>query len=256
MPVYTVESARERKRKQTDFGEKIDFGINFKEHGEEVSWFTNATTPMPKAGDKLEGDISQSDFGPKFRKARANGFGGRTPRDSGRIERQHSQEMAIRAVALIHDIDPARLEVEKLADVITFWTDWFVADLDTGSSAATGGDRTSASPPAGARSSSGAAPGNEATTAQKRAITRGLHRLQCSDDLVREIAAKMSTDGVLTKPRASELLDLINQDEMTHERLLDTLGIVGRSEMPEPDMLDLVETPASKPIEDDDSIPF
>ena len=70
--------------------------------------------------------------------------------------------------------------------------------------------------------------------------------------MVREIAAKMSTDGVLTKPRASELLDLINQDGMTHERLLDTLGIVGRMELPEPEMTDLVET---KPSSDDD-VPF
>ena len=99
MPVYTVESARERKRKQTDFGEKVDFGINFKEFGEEVSWFTNATTPMPNAGEKLEGEITPSEYGPKFRKARANGFGHRTPRDSGRIERQHSQDMAIQLAA-------------------------------------------------------------------------------------------------------------------------------------------------------------
>jgi hypothetical protein len=103
----------------------------------------------PRAGDEVFGHVEVREFGegedawtkhtfkreraeqgrpPSFKKAGANGAGApiATQDDrSRRIERQHSQEMAIRALALY----PAANE-NDLRGKIKDWTDWFVADLD------------------------------------------------------------------------------------------------------------------------------
>lgn len=60
--------------------------------------------------------------------------GSYTPKDSHRIERQHSQDMAIQALQLMFKIDPdkllAEVNVTGLAGVIRKFTDQFVKDLD------------------------------------------------------------------------------------------------------------------------------
>jgi hypothetical protein len=148
MPTYAVTAAEEKKRVDGKYGPMVVFNLRLKgpdgiEHTAE--WFTKATTPLPAPGTSLEGDLEDGQYGKSFKKAKpANGFGGREPRDSGRIERQHSQEMALRALAFLGT--PTNASPEVLKQTIKAWTDWFVADLDNSSPNAGGG--SSATPQA------------------------------------------------------------------------------------------------------------
>lgn len=109
---YTVVGARETARKETQYGEMADIALSLEGVESEVSWFTKATTPLPAAGEKIEGTIEESQYGPKFKKARAGGGGGRPykprPDDApevyaakqAQIVAQHSQDMALRVLEL------------------------------------------------------------------------------------------------------------------------------------------------------------
>jgi hypothetical protein len=154
MPTYAVTAAEEKKRVDGKYGPMVVFNLRLKgpdgiEHTAE--WFTKATTPLPAPGTSLEGDLEDGQYGKSFKKAKpANGFGGREPRDSGRIERQHSQEMAIRLVGLSHaypvEANSAAEYLRVLNGLVKPLTDWFVADLDNASPNAGGG--SSATPQA------------------------------------------------------------------------------------------------------------
>jgi hypothetical protein len=148
MPTYAVTAAEEKKRVDGKYGPMVVFNLRLKgpdgiEHTAE--WFTKATTPLPAPGTSLEGDLEDGQYGKSFKKAKpANGFGGREPRDSGRIERQHSQEMALRAISTLKLTEYDSRDGYRR--IIKEWTDWFVADLDNASPNAGGG--SSATPQA------------------------------------------------------------------------------------------------------------
>lgn len=84
------------------------------------------TTPIPSG--EIEGDIEQSQYGPKFNKAKPayNGaFGGSRGSADPTSKRQHSQEMALRYCELLHKITPMeKLNKESLKPLI----DWFDTD--------------------------------------------------------------------------------------------------------------------------------
>ena len=64
-----------------------------------AEWFTKATTPIPAENDTLEGEVTRSNYGYEFKKARPPGAGyQKSPQEVARIVRQHSQEMALRYV--------------------------------------------------------------------------------------------------------------------------------------------------------------
>lgn len=133
---YTVVDATKKKSVDGKFGPMQVVALRL-QNGAEVlatEWFTKASTPLPAAGETLEGDVTEGKYGKEFKKAQ--GFGGRSPRDSRRIERQHSQEMALRALALLG----GELQEDDWVDVrhdIKWWTDWFVTDLDVAGGGAT-----------------------------------------------------------------------------------------------------------------------
>lgn len=98
--------------------------------------FTMASTPLPSIGDKMEGTIEPSDYGPKWKKA------GSRSRNSGkdaywdrkekrdieaqpRIERQHSQAMALEREANIIAAGGRPYNGEQLRSVIN----WFDKDI-------------------------------------------------------------------------------------------------------------------------------
>lgn len=75
-----------------------------------VEWYTNATTPVPAAGDKLDGDLENGDYGWKFKKS-GEGRGGpggggrpRDPKDDQRIVRQHTQKCAVELLNTAHEL--------------------------------------------------------------------------------------------------------------------------------------------------------
>lgn len=98
---------------------------------QEAEWFTRATTQVPAEGQQLEGTLEPGPYGLKFKKAPvATGFGGRArdPRETAAIQRQHSQEMALRALTV-------RVAQGEQFDRDSFWEalraaiDWFEQDI-------------------------------------------------------------------------------------------------------------------------------
>ncbi len=85
----------------------------------------NGSEPK-KVGDTIEG-IEDSDYGPKVKKAQRNGRGGggRSPADTKAIQRQHSQEMALRREANIIARGHKPYDGDQLRSVIN----WFEEDI-------------------------------------------------------------------------------------------------------------------------------
>jgi hypothetical protein len=88
-----------------------------------AEWYTKASTPIPAPGAKLEGELENSQYGWKFRKAQQNGFGGggkRDPATEKRIVHQHSQDMAIETLKLAHamGVAPKVENVKGIVDVV------------------------------------------------------------------------------------------------------------------------------------------
>lgn len=106
------------------------YRLTFEEDPRRPEFYATAKTPVPKPGDKVEGEIEESNFGPKFKRAGARGSSGggfkRSPAENRKIVRQHSQEMALRREAnLIASGNPA-LKGEQLRALI----DWYENDAN------------------------------------------------------------------------------------------------------------------------------
>jgi hypothetical protein len=113
-----------------------------------VTAFRKQENPIPKPGDTLEGELGDNDRFDKdrrkFKRARPQGGGTmrrRDPAETRAIQRQHSQEMALRYIsikAMLHANDPELADVEgnRLErwdfDISDVWklTDAFDRDLD------------------------------------------------------------------------------------------------------------------------------
>jgi hypothetical protein len=131
-PVFTVKSASQKSTKQTEYGPMQSIDLVLQEYGtvEEIGaeWYTKATTPLPQPGSQLEGEIQPSQYGRKFKKA-ASGFGGgragggRSPEESRRIVRQHSQSRALQYVEFAHQRGtlPDDFKLADLTPIIDFF---------------------------------------------------------------------------------------------------------------------------------------
>lgn len=76
-----------------------------------VEWYAKATTPVPAAGDKLDGELENGQYGWKFKKAGQGGGGGGgrgwqppDPKDQQRIVRQHAQKCAVELLKTAHEL--------------------------------------------------------------------------------------------------------------------------------------------------------
>lgn len=90
-------------------------------------WSRKEGSPGPTVGEVLEGELTQTQYGWKFKKAQSNGGGfGKSPEQQRSIVRQHSQEMALRwmAIQVGREKVPASFGYEELKPII----DWFVKD--------------------------------------------------------------------------------------------------------------------------------
>jgi hypothetical protein len=135
MAQYVVKSAVQKSTKETEYGPMQTIALVLTEYGKDediaAEWYTKATTPIPQAGTRLEGEVTQSSYGPKFKKAQAGfgaggGFRGRSPEETRQIVRQHSQHMAllyVQAKAAVGAL-PADFKPSDLTKIV----DWFDAD--------------------------------------------------------------------------------------------------------------------------------
>src|SRR5690242_13876910 len=71
--------------------------------GQTAELFQRKDSPAPVAGQVIDGTLEQSQYGLKIKKNAKLGGGGprqRDPRETAAIQRQHSQEMALRYLAI------------------------------------------------------------------------------------------------------------------------------------------------------------
>lgn len=149
MPDYIVTNATiKRDNIEGKYGVMRDITLTLVPEGGVVpgdqftaSWYTKATTEPPVQGTVLTGDVTDGEYGKKFKKAQAaGGFGGGGPRPedpkrSAAIQRMHAQKVAVMVLqakataglATADDFTPAKLA--SLAD-------WFYGDADKARSAA------------------------------------------------------------------------------------------------------------------------
>jgi hypothetical protein len=142
MPVYEITGVAEAVRDWNSplGGQMRGYRIDLKgaDGSEEllVEWSRKVASPAPTVGMQVEGVVKQGQYGKKFKKSQAiSGSGGgrfeEDPKRSARIQRMHSQDMAMRAMALrltpeeLHDM-PA----EKFSSALSALADWFDKDAD------------------------------------------------------------------------------------------------------------------------------
>lgn len=141
MPSYEVVEAEHKIDKpDLGYGPKQIIALALKDHNGDVTaveWYTNKATGVPNVGMTIEGDITPGKFGGwSFKKAKPQGFGGggggggwkpRDPKDTAAIQRQHSQEMALRYLA----IQQSRGKVNDAftLDGLKAIVDWFELDI-------------------------------------------------------------------------------------------------------------------------------
>lgn len=146
---YTVQSVAPDPRSYDANGPKLAYKVRFAEHADkEVEWSQNATTQAPQPGQTVEGSIDWSGkWGPKFKRSfqqqgggSSSSTGGSTwkPKDPGEvaaIQRQHSQEMALRFLAVnaaAVQATQGKRASEALDAVVKPLVDWFQRDITAG----------------------------------------------------------------------------------------------------------------------------
>lgn len=132
MPTFTVKQATQKKTVEGQHGQMQVIDLVLQEYGVAettgAEWFTKASTPLPQPGSTLEGEISPSQYGMKFRKAQQGAGGGgfragRSPEESRRIVRQHSQSRALQYVEFAHTRGtlPEDFKLADLTPIIDFF---------------------------------------------------------------------------------------------------------------------------------------
>jgi hypothetical protein len=136
MATFTVQQASQKKTLDGKHGPMQVIALILQEYGiaetTAAEWYTRADTALPQPGSTLEGELSPSEYGLKFKKAQpAGGFGGgrggRSPEETRSIVRQHSQMVALQYAAIRQaqgKLPPEDFTLEKLAIIIS----WFDRD--------------------------------------------------------------------------------------------------------------------------------
>lgn len=230
MSTFTVKSASHKKDVDGKHGPMQVIALALKDNSTaqefDAEWFTKASTEVPASGTTIEGTVEDSQYGKKFKKAFQGGGGGRgrSPEETRAIQRQHSQEMALRALTLlgtppsIKEAGGATRE-ERAREAIVAWTDWF--DADIAEAVGNARSRVPGDTPQSAPAPSSQPPA-DATPNQKRALTTALNRLGIDNPwqakIVHAVAGNPPTFAGL-----SSLLDVVNDTGFSEREKIDRL---------------------------------
>jgi hypothetical protein len=131
----TISKVLDRREWNGQHGPMVTYKIELEGHGV-AELNQKPETPAPQEGQSIFGDLQpgREGYPPKLKKAQQNSFGGggKSPEQQKSIVRQHSQEMALRALdtsvgfgCYVHDdfTDPV-----KYRALIVKWTDFFAED--------------------------------------------------------------------------------------------------------------------------------
>jgi hypothetical protein len=136
MPDFTVVAVKGQEPWSNDKGQFIGYMLTVRTaEGREVDAKINkkTTSAPPAVGETIDANLQPSNnpaFPPllKANFSGAGGQGGRSPEQTSAIQRQHSQEMALRYAAIRGEKEmlPARFTLTDLRMVI----DWFEQDIN------------------------------------------------------------------------------------------------------------------------------
>jgi len=143
MPVYTITdvSSNVRDWSSQQGGPMKEYRVHLSSGDEKhmnVEWSRKATSPAPTEGQQVEGTLEdRGSHGLKLKVAPSFGGGGfarpEDPKRAARILRQHSQDMALRTIALAleHGMypDPPK-DGSDLMSAVRQLADWFDADAE------------------------------------------------------------------------------------------------------------------------------
>lgn len=124
--MYTIESVGPTKEWSGAHGPMLDYQIKFKEEPEWVTVTQKPSTPAPAVGQTLNGSITPTQYGKKFKKEQVMGGGAssspRQPLDHDSMYRCNALNNATALVAgsgAKDEVLPAR--VTELADALYAW---------------------------------------------------------------------------------------------------------------------------------------
>jgi hypothetical protein len=136
---YTVVAAEHKADKpDTGYGEMQVIALSLKGPDgtiKQAEWFTKKSTSVPSPGVQLVGEIRSGQYGLQFKKvaSAASGFGPRPedPQRKKRIVRQHSQSMALQALALRFSPETFyAMPPDEFTRRLRELADWFDADVE------------------------------------------------------------------------------------------------------------------------------
>jgi len=142
MPVYTITDVSQNVRdwNSQQGGPMKEYRVHLSSGDEKhmnVEWSRKATSPAPTEGQQVEGTIEdRGSHGLKLKVAPSFGGGGfarpEDPKRAARILRQHSQDMAMRALthAFAFGLVEPPTDPKGLFDLIARTADWFDADAE------------------------------------------------------------------------------------------------------------------------------
>lgn len=139
MAAYTIQAAGQKGDvKPTPNGTFKTIALTIEHEGEPIvaEWYTKETTAIPAPGSSIEGEVSKDPrWGWKFRKAfngagGRSGGGGKSPEESARIVRQHSQSRALELLAMRirYQQDTNAPVTEPTSALVKQMTDFFYDD--------------------------------------------------------------------------------------------------------------------------------
>ena len=138
MATFTVTAVDTKVRDwQSEHGTMRAYKIKLKDAAgtEQVAeWSRKLSSPAPEAGQTVEGEIVQGQYGARFKKTQSAGGLGPRPEDpkrAARILRQHSQDMAMRVISIAYTTAQLEaMEPRDLFDLIKKTADWFDKDAE------------------------------------------------------------------------------------------------------------------------------
>lgn len=99
MATYTITAAEKKKEIEGKNGPLIVYTLSLgdKDRSVDAEVLQKPSSPPPEVGSQVEGTLQDTEYGWKFRRAKPaySGGGGRDPKETASIVRQHSQHMAL-----------------------------------------------------------------------------------------------------------------------------------------------------------------
>jgi hypothetical protein len=200
---FIVETVLKREEWEGDYGPMINY-LLVVNGGKEVDLNQKPSTPAPTQGQEILGHLEDGKYRPRLKRDQAGttttsggaasySRGGKSPDQQRSIVRQHSQEMALRWIAI--GGPPAVPDDEAAIKVLRYWTDFFEADANSAQAASEGGG--SDAQQEASRSSPPSSPQNGQQTHERLAVL-----LEAAG--VNDVAARTIADHAMTEMSAEE----------------------------------------------------